>query len=231
MGKKRNGKDIKCKVCNKVFYVPSYRVKTARFCSLNCQNHKQYERFKFNCLQCGKESSDSPCRLGIRKFCSIECYNTFQVDRKSDQREKRRLAIASARIKGQLGNSGPSTRKFAFLNKEGKCQFCGYDEYKCCLDVHHIDQNPNNNKIENLAILCVICHRKVHRKIIVIDGHEIKNTLTRLPKKSDKITEKNAEEIKNLLKQKNMTHKQIAEIYGVKRESITKINRGVRWKT
>ena len=35
------------------------------------------------------------------------------------------------------------------------------------LQVHHIDENPNNNSIENLAVLCMSCHAKTqlrHKK-------------------------------------------------------------------
>lgn len=31
------------------------------------------------------------------------------------------------------------------------------------IDVHHIDKNRNNNRLENLITLCRKCHRKVHK--------------------------------------------------------------------
>ena len=230
MGKKRKGANLICKGCENTFYVPEYRKETAKFCSIICQNKTQYEKFKFICMQCGKQSSDSPSRKGKRKFCCIECYNIFQTDYKNDQKEKRRLGISAAREKGYGGNSSASIRKFAFSKKEEKCQECGYKEYKCCLDIHHIDENPNNNTIENLAILCVICHRKVHRNIICIGGNVLKTVRRRFPKKNEKLNEKQVKEIKNLLKQKNKTHEEISTMYGVKRECISKINQGKRWK-
>jgi len=231
MTKKRKGENIACKACEKLFYVPEYRIKTARFCSLDCQNHKQYEKCKFSCLICRKECIDSPSRKGVRKFCSVECYNIQQTNKKEDQRDKRRLAIMMAREKGQLGNSGPSTRKFAFSKKESKCQICGYLEYKCCLDVHHVDYDPNNNSIENLAILCVICHRKVHRNILIIGDTPRKKSIRKFPRKNDKLDIEKVKEIKALLDKKDMTHKEIASLYEVKRECISKINQGKRWST
>lgn len=48
-----------------------------------------------------------------------------------------------------------------------KCQHCGaylggsiqrYDGH-----VHHIDENTGNNDLNNLILLCVPCHRKVHK--------------------------------------------------------------------
>lgn len=36
-------------------------------------------------------------------------------------------------------------------------------------EIHHIDENPNNPKIENLILLCPICHSKITKKDILID--------------------------------------------------------------
>ena len=168
MGKIKNGENKICKACGSEFYVSKYRLETAKFCCLDCQNHKQYEKSKFTCFYCKENFEDSPCREGKRKFCSIECHNSHQTSRRVCQKEARRLGIANARAKGIVGNSGPAIRKYAFSSKEKKCQICGFNEYECCLDVHHIDKDSNNNLLENLAILCVMCHRKVHRKIINI---------------------------------------------------------------
>lgn len=44
-----------------------------------------------------------------------------------------------------------------------KCQVCGFNEDVRVLDVHHIDKNKENNKIENFIVLCPNCHAKVHR--------------------------------------------------------------------
>lgn len=41
--------------------------------------------------------------------------------------------------------------------KECKCELCGYTEN---LELHHIDGNHYNNKLENLQILCPNCHSK-----------------------------------------------------------------------
>lgn len=228
MSKRKEGKNITCNACKKEFYVPKYRLETAKFCSLFCQNHKQYERPKFNCSECNIEFEDSPSRSHQRKFCSINCKSSFQLKRKVCQKERRRLAIKKLREEGKITRNGSGLRKYVFENKEKECQVCGYNEYECCLDIHHVDGNPNNNIIENLAILCVMCHRKVHRKIIAINEIELKDNRRKFPKKSDKLTIENVQEIKNLLKEKNMTHQKIAKIYGVGRECVTKINRGIR---
>jgi len=40
------------------------------------------------------------------------------------------------------------------------CSICG--KKNCNLEVHHIDFNRKNNKLTNLQVLCVSCHRKIH---------------------------------------------------------------------
>lgn len=47
------------------------------------------------------------------------------------------------------------------LNIEKKCSECGK---KTKVDVHHKDENYNNNCIDNLEYLCRSCHMKKHRK-------------------------------------------------------------------
>ena len=45
--------------------------------------------------------------------------------------------------------------------KENKCELCGISEWNnkpIICQLHHIDGNSNNNKLENLQILCPNCH-------------------------------------------------------------------------
>ena len=162
--KKRQGSIIECKCCKKGFYVPKYRLETAKFCSLECQNHKQYEKSKHKCNQCNIEFEDSPSRIGKRKFCSNECYSESNRIHKSTT-EKRKAQKMLVNNKRGI-NWSSNNRKHVFALKEKKCEICGYDEYDFCLDVHHIDMNPNNNDITNLSVLCVMCHKKLHKGVI-----------------------------------------------------------------
>lgn len=161
--KERNGVTLKCLACTNDFYVPAYRALTAKFCSLNCQNHKQYNKFIFNCIACGKQVIDSPSRLyKKRKYCSIECVHSTRITLK-DRRRKQKAITNLKR-----GTSGRSLRKYVFELKEKKCCICGYNEYDFCLDVHHIDEDCTNNLLINLAVLCCMCHRKIHKGIVCL---------------------------------------------------------------
>jgi hypothetical protein len=167
--KTKNGINKACLGCGTEFYVPAYRIDTAKFCSLECQNHKQYtNRSTFNCEHCKKEFLDSPSRK-TRRFCSIECKNALAQDNK--ERRKRSKSLSKL---NRGSTSSRSLRKHIFRIKEKKCEICGYDEYDFCLDLHHIDENPNNNILDNIAILCCMCHKKLHKGIITYATKEIK---------------------------------------------------------
>jgi len=47
-----------------------------------------------------------------------------------------------------------------------KCEKCGYDEAKEILGIHHIDGDRQNNKRENLMVVCPNCHSLIHRQHI-----------------------------------------------------------------
>lgn len=168
MGCKRTGIDKICDACNKKYYVSGWRLKrgNSRFCSTKCQNHIQYEKSKHKCKGCGKDFESSPCRIGKRIYCSKECRWSEDSKKEICQKELRRERIRKYRESGKVPKNGMQLRKYAFMHKEKECQICRFNEFDCCLDIHHVDSNPNNNSLENLAVLCVMCHRKVHRNII-----------------------------------------------------------------
>ena len=49
----------------------------------------------------------------------------------------------------------------AFKLYEHRCAVCGWDEDADILQVHHIDENRQNNIVNNLIILCPNCHAKL----------------------------------------------------------------------
>ena len=50
--------------------------------------------------------------------------------------------------------------KRIIIQAVGCCQACGYSEV---LDIHHIDENRENNEPHNHVVLCPNCHAKIHR--------------------------------------------------------------------
>ena len=59
-------------------------------------------------------------------------------------------------------------RKTAFKEYQHRCYLCGWNEDEDILEVHHINENHNDNNVKNLMILCPICHRKLtsHKYIL-----------------------------------------------------------------
>jgi 5-methylcytosine-specific restriction endonuclease McrA len=55
-------------------------------------------------------------------------------------------------------------RKRAFEYYPLECARCGYREDDRLLDVHHKDGSHNNAGLDNLEILCVMCHARESRK-------------------------------------------------------------------
>lgn len=58
----------------------------------------------------------------------------------------------------------------AILQQEinSKCPLCNNTDVGH-FEIHHIYENPNNHKIENLLLLCPTCHSKITKKDILID--------------------------------------------------------------
>ena len=52
-------------------------------------------------------------------------------------------------------------RVYKLLLKKEICEMCDFKGLQCQLDIHHIDGNRNNNKRNNLKVLCANCHRLV----------------------------------------------------------------------
>lgn len=143
-----------CVVCLKEFTTCSYNLRkgNGKYCSVDCRYASS--RKKVNCSFCGKELTKRKSKKAKHFFCNNECkYN----------------AAASLQHEYATGpeqkDKGVNTyRKRALRLLENKCSRCGYNEHKELLDVDHIDGNRQNNKIENLQILCVMCHAKKTRK-------------------------------------------------------------------
>ncbi len=59
------------------------------------------------------------------------------------------------------GTSG-DYRTVAFSNLVSECNRCGFSDIRA-LEVHHIDRDRSNNKLNNLEILCANCHSIEHK--------------------------------------------------------------------
>ena len=70
---------------------------------------------------------------------------------------------AKRRLKEKHRISGVTLKKYVFTIKPPICEVCGYKEHICCIEIHHMDEDANNNDISNIKVVCCNCHRRFHR--------------------------------------------------------------------
>lgn len=108
------------------------------------------------CANCGKEFILYSSSSG--KFCCHQCYVDYQYKQYIERWK-------NGEENGLVGEYSLSQtiRKYLFKKHNNKCEKCGWGEVnphtnKVPLQVHHIDGNCQNNKEENLQLLCPNCH-------------------------------------------------------------------------
>lgn len=100
----------------------------------------------------------------IEKICPV-CTNKFTAQ-KGHKREKITCSKKCSNTYFRTGKNNPnyitgehSYREICFKYHEPKCVVC---EEKNVIDVHHYDENRNNNEPINLIPLCPTHHRYCH---------------------------------------------------------------------
>lgn len=131
---------LECNTCHHQWLFSPYNVQLS-----NMKKHKfngcpNCKYMEITCLTCGKKFKRLKTDITQNNYCSLSC-----------------AAIAN-NLKNKQDNS-TSYRKNAFEIFEHKCAICGWNEDDRVLEVHHLDENRKNNSINNLVILCPICHK------------------------------------------------------------------------
>jgi len=138
-----SSEDRSCLECKCGFEVNKSNPK--KFCCKSCgvsYNNRKRKKFN-NCTNC-KEQID-----GNKKYCNNKCQQEFQRKEIFDKIEK-----------GEYTTEHTKIYKTYLISIHGeKCMECGWKEVnkysgKIPLELHHVDCNPDNNKVDNLQILC-----------------------------------------------------------------------------
>lgn len=153
-GRRRRGENTTCKVCGKAFVTRIDQRQT--FCSEKCRHLGHRNRCQVYCAQCGNSLEVRKSRIAKNKsglcFCNKEC---------KDQ------AVRLGGIKEALPafyGTGKKVYRRTFPKDKLICRRCGYREFPCSVDIHHIDENHSNNDPANLLPLCTCCHQGLHKK-------------------------------------------------------------------
>ena len=159
-GKKRTHVVVKCDCCETLF--PKIKKNIGRYanhyCSKRCTHKGAENKVTIQCDNCGKDFQRKPSQIKkLSNYCSSECKN-FAQSHGGD----RQLRCGS--------DYGPASHRRLALAKHGeKCEICQYDDIANLLDSHHIDHDRTNFDVDNLMVLCVMCHAAETRKIIRIN--------------------------------------------------------------
>lgn len=148
--KKNTDETIICKNCGKYFIS---KIKDKRkFCSSSCsaefnnKNRMRVKKLKF-CLNCNKQLNSHQY-----KFCSNICSGKFQTK------------LIFEKIENGDETLHFNAYKRYLIEKNGeKCMKCGWNEKhpitgNAPIQLEHIDGNSDNNKLDNLLLLCPNCH-------------------------------------------------------------------------
>ena len=170
-GQKRWGIMTCCKQCDKAF--PTRISKPAKYCSAQCANKSKQTKVTVQCSWCSQDFFRRPSRLDNKVsksglyFCCRKCKD-----------EAQKLGGIEEIMPPHYGTGTPHYREL-FSEEELICARCGYDEFKSCVDIHHIDGNRKNNDESNLIPLCSNCHCAYHRNCIDIEEiKQLKGGLT-----------------------------------------------------
>lgn len=105
----------------------------------------------------------------IKRFCGNKArehrrrYRKTSAKYKAAEKRRRRIKL---KIEGRTANNWKYRRHVKPI-----CERCGYEAvHPCLIDGHHRDGDRKNNKPDNIASLCVMCHRIEHLPDNVKDG-------------------------------------------------------------
>lgn len=169
-----------CGFCEAQFYVPRYRMISAKYCSRRCSAFAGRQQITHNCDHCGTTFTHISSRANTAKYCSRACYYQAQHIKGTvqytcrhcgtvfrDSPSKKRIYCSRDCINKTKKENWKAT--FATVRKNmvrrnmlKKCARCGYDEHPHILGIHHRDRNRNNNELSNLEVLCANCHSLEH---------------------------------------------------------------------
>lgn len=151
-----HGGEFECATCGKPTSVTLQQIKNNKsgnfFCSKKCYGKyiakTRSAKKTVLCDFCGKQITRSPSAIKKRNFCSKKC---------SDKSKKVGSYIVNGYKYILIGDEYVAEHRYIME------QFTGNTIPEGC-DVHHINENTLDNRIENLAIVSHGAHVSLHRR-------------------------------------------------------------------
>lgn len=158
-----NNNPKKCKKCNKII---EYKYRVNSFCSRTCaainnnreknnstkiiknRESKKALRNSFNCKFCFIALKNTSNKM----FCSNKCCGNYRFMENF---------LVWYYNEGDYVAKRETIKQFVELSEGYKCKECGISEYKgkkLSLHLEHIDGKWQNNRKDNLCLLCPNCH-------------------------------------------------------------------------
>lgn len=171
-----------CKNCGADFHrYPNQKMwefAKKKFCNRSCAavfNNSVKPKRTVPCLYCG-----SPIRKSRRaKYCTKDCQNNFV----HADLVKNWLSGENTGLNGL--NIAKWLRQYLLSSRGGKCESCGWDKPhpltgRSILEIEHTDGNWNNNRPDNLKLLCPNCHAMTptYRSLNIGNGRYLRRLRT-----------------------------------------------------
>ena len=146
-----------CQYCDNIIEIKAgrriYDEKLKQFCSRSCavsfynsKKPKRLAKIKF-CKYCGNQMK------GSNFYCSIECHNKA-MELKDNAKDKY--------IEENYNNCADKTlKKYLIKHRGHRCEKCGITTWldqPAPIELHHMDGNSRDNRLDNLQLLCCNCH-------------------------------------------------------------------------
>jgi len=122
--------------------IKEYQISTSHFSiEKSLAKRRKYPLVTKNCPVCNKEFQARIGEPKEKRTCSYSCSNIHFAEKRAKTEELK------------------SYRTICFRFYEEKCSVCPFDKV---IEVHHLDENRENNEIKNLIPLCPNHHRMIH---------------------------------------------------------------------